>query len=1096
MMLIRIAFTAVLLSITNHTLWAQRIGSPYLNSDEIIKKGTAQFDEGMYKDAIRTLSAVVEGDSLYDLAQYELALTLEADSNFTDALVALNQVLKVPSAYTIDAWLLKGTVLDDLNRVEDALGVYSDFIEKYGYYHRGYYERAVCEMYHGRHREALKDLVQSMGYFAMHPRTHLMIGQMALADGQPALSIMAYQFAAICAYENVQLVGFAISQIEGVHSQESQIDPQIQNGIQGTFDFAKEPMQKLNDLILSKVALDKSYKSKIKGNYTFAKQLQIICENLPAIDQSMHPILQFYIDFYARIWEKNLFNGMATAPFAGMTDNEGASLAKKYQKDIQNMFTERRDFWTEHSKNKTCQIQGRIYQGDLIFSEGRLLALGKMDAAGNPEGPFVIFNDNGGVYKLGNYVNGQLDGIWKTYSPIGYLESEVAYKSGVIHGLKTSYNELGIVTGVVSYVNGKEEGLTYSCFPSGAKQVEFTIENDQINGPATRYFEYGPKDEEMTFDKGVLVGKFIEYHYNGGLNYEANLVNGKLDGLVTYYDIKKRKRAEGNLKLGERTGEWRFYGPQGELEETGSYVQGLNEGEWKEYYTDGKLKQISHYKNGKLHGPATMYDVENRKLNEVEYKNGKGINYSYFNVDGSIIHQAKSDGGRLNVENYNDLRNKSSEGVIEKEEREGEWKFYFENGAPKSIEYYLNGKKDGVSISFHSNGEKESETYYHLDVAQGYFKKYNEFGVVIQDGYYLDDQFHGPMRNFYPDGTLKTNQFYWKGSLNGSRYDYFPNGKISKEFRHKYGIFMGALSANEKGELVYSSMLSDGNGDYRLYHTNGSVALEGKIKYSSLDGTVYNYDPNHNLESIDHYQNADLDGHYEWKKRGRIIREGNYSLGKQEGKWSYYQMDGKLSHTAMFSDDVRNGEYKVFYPNGGVHQVRNYKNDDRHGDMFFYGEDGQVGAILHYFNGVLISYSYLDAEKNPVKDIPVVNETGHIVAFYANGKKSLEINMVNGEYDGEYLTYYTTGKIHETIHYLKGNVVGLSKQYYPSGNPYAEENYKNGELDGDSRFFSDSGEIRVFENFQMGMKHGPATYKYDDITINGRYYYDSFFEEK
>ncbi len=122
---------------------AQEIGDPYQTSREVIVEGVGFYDQDRYKEAAMKFSAVNRGDSLYPLAQYELALSLMADKQYDRAISVSKSAIGLNSEYIADFYLQIGSAFDDKKQYDSALAVYDRAIQLFPYNHRFHYLKSV-----------------------------------------------------------------------------------------------------------------------------------------------------------------------------------------------------------------------------------------------------------------------------------------------------------------------------------------------------------------------------------------------------------------------------------------------------------------------------------------------------------------------------------------------------------------------------------------------------------------------------------------------------------------------------------------------------------------------------------------------------------------------------------------------------------------------------------------------------------------------------------------------------------------------------------------------------------------------------------------
>lgn len=1074
---------------------AQKVGDRYVNSAEAINEGIKAHDEQNYRDAIKFYERVGAGDTLYTLAQYELALSAQADNQFDRSIRACEELLRLQSPYRLETLTLCAMAYEKKEEHEKALELYTQAINEYGHSHRGYFERAGNLRLRKKWDLAIADYEASAQLNMFHGGTHANFGIMAAQADQPALAIMALYTAAIANGNDPSYVLAMLGLIE-----------EIGNGTYVKSDTVVSPvfssledLSTLNELVLSKVALAAKYKSKVKGNYVYMKQLQLICEQLPASVESNSPLVQFYVNFYRQAWAGQHFVGMATYPLVNINSSITNPLVKKNKKKIDAFAKFAAGIFEKEGKDTRFTRNGQELTGDFYFSNGYLQGIGMYNEKTGKDGEWYFYHTNGEVSNIFNYKADKADGLCKTYYDTGILQKEEEYDNGLYNGKVRNYDVIGFITSEMSFENGKESGAGKSFHPNGAPEYEYSF-NSKGETPVTYFSENGIKTNELVLKNGSPIGKVVYYLSNGQEDYSLMFENGKSNGAFITHFSDGTKSVEGQFKNGEREGMWKYYYHEGGVREEGNYKDGVLSGEWKNYYPDGKLEKTSNYKNDKLDGVLKEYGRNGQVISEIEYKQGKAVAYKYLDKNGNVIKEAKSSGGKVMIESYNELGIKVAEGMIEKENRVGEWKFYYANGTLREVGNYKDGELDGISTSYHENGKVSQEVYYEKGYAQGFFKKYNQVGTIMEEGYYEDSRFHGPVKQYFANGQLHSVDFFWKGEKNGEQIDYRPDGSKDVSFFYHHGILLNAICYDRDSKEAGKSDLEIGNGPYTLYNNWGTPVLKGTLKYGGFDGTIQEfYTEGRPFNTHTHYDGMREGEYKEYALNGNLIEEGQYFNSEMTGTWKYYsKATGKMTRTVEMKNDLRNGKYTIYYSSGAVSEERNYVNGLRDGDFKMYAPDGSLIIEMHYVYGVLVSYTYLGTNGKLVADKVVEKDSGTITAYYQNGKKSFEFTLKNGEFDGDYTIYLPSGKVLEKFSYVDGWAKDKGMEYHPNGQLLMEGNYEEGQEKGTFKWYHDNGKVAVEENYSEGFLHGPVKY-YDakgKLIIEGEYYYGEFKEKK
>jgi antitoxin component YwqK of YwqJK toxin-antitoxin module len=134
------------------------------------------------------------------------------------------------------------------------------------------------------------------------------------------------------------------------------------------------------------------------------------------------------------------------------------------------------------------------------------------------------------------------------------------------------------------------------------------------------------------------------------------------------------------------------------------------------------------------------------------------------------------------------------------------------------------------------------------------------------------------------------------------------------------------------------------------------------------------------------YINGEKDGmHSEYDETGKLIEEGEYVKGLEDGPWffissdylergtyrdglktgkwnSYYlfkqdnKTDSTLCFTGNFIDDNPEGKHTYYWENGKVKDEGIYVTGRKDGDWIKYNEDGTLFLIISYQNGTEVRY--------------------------------------------------------------------------------------------------------------------------------------------
>ena len=173
--------------------------------------------------------------------------------------------------------------------------------------------------------------------------------------------------------------------------------------------------------------------------------------------------------------------------------------------------------------------------------------------------------------------------------------------------------------------------------------------------------------------------------------------------------------------------------------------------------------------------------------------------------------------------------------------------------------------------------------------------------------------------------------------------------------------------------LLIIPLLSFGQTEqYKEYHPNGKLALEGQQINGKDEGLWRGYSAN-----------------------GQLIMAINFKNGKMEGEYKSFYETGQLSMEGFCKNDIREGVWKYYYENGKLERKENLKNGEVEGIIEYYYENGKLQRI------------------GSVKD---GKEYGTWKYYYKNGKLQQELNKEKG-YSRQ---YYKNGQLKRETYLKKG----------------------------------------------------------------------------
>jgi antitoxin component YwqK of YwqJK toxin-antitoxin module len=223
------------------------------------------------------------------------------------------------------------------------------------------------------------------------------------------------------------------------------------------------------------------------------------------------------------------------------------------------------------------------------------------------------------------------------------------------------------------------------------------------------------------------------YHPNGLLFIEVELIDEKYHGPFAQYYNNGAKEIECTYVHGKKQGVCKLFYPNGVLQQLITYKDNKLDGIYQEWNTSGQLLSTKYHQDDKLHGLYIVYDEDSGKEKLVaSYKEGL--------LHGTFIS--------------------------------------CEKGQKTSATTFIEGKKNGFSITYHSNGNVCSKTCYVDDVST-YIETFYEDGQKETYGKMNNGILHGEFKKWRPDGTLAFTSVFVDGLKHGPCKLYDQDGNIT-----------------------------------------------------------------------------------------------------------------------------------------------------------------------------------------------------------------------------------------------------------------------------------------------------------------------------
>jgi antitoxin component YwqK of YwqJK toxin-antitoxin module len=339
---------------------------------------------------------------------------------------------------------------------------------------------------------------------------------------------------------------------------------------------------------------------------------------------------------------------------------------------------------------------------------------------------------------------------------------------------------------------------------------------------------------------------------------------------------------------------------------------------------------------------------------------------------------------------------------------------------------------------------------------------------------------HGPFIRMFPDGSIEIIGMYKEGRLDGAWERHYPSGAKAEEGSYTAGMKHGKWrQLGPGGNVVGEYEMKAGTGVEVRWYDDGVKYSEVTRKAGVLDGPATTYAPDGSAVITEKFVSGKLDGHHEvgtrqtmrvdetfangvrrgqrqiwrfgllavdetydrygrldgpyvqWRERKVIRVKGNYSAGKRDGAWVWFDRDNNKEREGTYVAGRKDGAWTEWYENK-VAYTGQFSNGKHDGTFTYFNRDG---SELGHFE---------------IKD-----GTGVVQTFWPNRRVSSKQRVYNGYADGAYLEYTLRGKLVIDGHMAGEYRHGAWKEFTESGVPLVEATYKHGRPDGVVKKFAD-----------------------------------------
>lgn len=1097
-----IVFLAFFLSCSflTSSIYAQESNS-LINSGELLKKGYKLHDDKKYKEAIEIYKQINRSDTNYSNALYELSLSCIADSQFEAsyqyALLGLKLFPDNFPKFSLEA----ANALDDMGRYQEAIKLYDESLTKDPQSYITYFNKGISYIRLNDLVEANKNLEKCVLINPYYGSAHFFIGSIYMQQGNLVPAILAYKTYLLVAPSG-KYMNSAIKNLSAI----AKVSDEILDFVKTKKQSTEDNFDMLQQILLSKIALDKQYELKAKLEDIIVRQIQVVDEKLTYKSSDKGFAMQYYVPLYVKLFKEEQFEPLIFSLFSGAEIKVVDAWMKKNKKPLENFENAAASYLTEIRSTRILQETERknatikyyfengkylgkgayVYQGNNLITKGYwefyhttnglVKAKGNFNDAGEKEGEWAYYYDNGTIKEKTNFKNGKLEGIAEGWFVNGNKWYAASYKNGQVNGLLTKYYYNGYLLSTSNYIEDKQNGNHKEYSSTGTLKYDINFSNDEQDGILTYYYANGQKEDELNYKKGKAYGTYKSYYEDGKPKVQGEYVEDKKQGL------------------------WTTLYNNGIVKEKTTYKDNEITGEYTEHYEDGKVQIRGNYTKKRLDGKQENYNEDGKVYCDATYDKGKLREINFYDPKGGLVSNTSTKKGAADITFYSNEGIKTSSGYFNKDgNKDGDYTTFYASGNTDEKIKYKDGLKQGNYVEYYDNGQKSEEKNFKDDMEDGKITGYYVNGKKKYDGWKVDDYKQQTIVFYNLKGDVSSKEYFLNGELNGYTEYFFPNNIKDCDYKYHNGWLEEMEQYDTTGKVLSTCKFDKGKGTLLRKHFNGKKYVEANYDHYMLNGSYNYYFFDGTTYSNTFYKNGELDGDSKtYFYGGKISAEGKYVNGNKTGKWSFYFSNGKISEEEFYKNGKQDGVNKVYNRDGTLQVLSNFKDGNLEGDYTFYGENNQIALILNYKKGILKSYTYEDKNGGKVAPIILKGSNGKINSYYKNGTPSANLTYVNGEGEGDRKFFFSNGKPFIECKRVLGNDDGVKKTYYPNGNIYKEEKFEIGKRNGIAITYYPNGKIEKENNYYNDDLHGTSKY-YDEqgkLTQTRQYYYDILLTAK
>lgn len=1049
--------------------------NPLINSGIEIQEGTSLYDQGKYKEAFNKLVTVPETDTNYALSRYELALVCSADSQYHRGIGYCQEAIALHTQRNLlpQLFSLLGSFYERTDQKDSALYIFDSALVLYPAHLQLYISKGSLLFKQNKYPEAAEIFEQGLLINPFSSILHFNLGVTAIRQGNPVAAFLSLT-ASLMMEPKGQYASSAISLLNSIAMAKDDITRQIS----ARAEDVSESFRSTEEILLSKIALEKAYKPIIRLDDAISRQMQVIFEKLDPDESSNNFWIKFYVPYYRQVFKQKKFELLVNHAFSSANVEEIQRYNRDNKKDMQRFVDELVAYFKLVKETRELNAGKRTAMNEkYYFTEDGLAGKGVLRNE-KPVGSWEFYYPSGNIKTRGSFNDKYAKtGAWKYYYFDGKLKGEENYLDGQEEGEEIYYYDNRNVSAKSFYRNGLIEGKKITYYRGGSVSSVQQYQKGKLNGIYTAYYESGNLKSSAVYANGDYDGDFVTYFENGNIEKKGSYSKGLLNGPYQVYTSTGLLSQEGQYEKDYSSGLFTSYFPDHRIQKKEIFKNGKTDGEYIEYHNNGAVHFRYLAKNGNYDGRIDYFDTNGVKYATRTFVNDILSEGSYYDKKGLEIGSSRMQNGKLDFTAYNEDGYKlSTIPYNDKGQRNGLQQLFYRSGKLSETAEYKNNELDGKVTGYNVNGKISYSYVCKAGKKDGYYISYYQNGAREKEGWYVDDQAQGVWIYYDEQGNTVTRSGFLNDELNGPQTEYWPNGRLKFRNLYEHGDLVSIIQFDTLGNQATAMELRSGNGKYNVRYPNGKSSAEGNYRNGLLDGVFTTFYFNHTPEAIQYFKGGLRDSIYSaYNYEGKLVNQGRYVNNEKTGTWKKYDRSGQLYAEEHYDHDLLHGKTVYFYPDGQAEVEIDYVYGDRNGLYKRFSEKGELMYQLRYRDGVVVGYTYNNDKSVLVPEIAIPGKTGRVKTYYQNGTPSAEFEYVDGKLNGVHNLYHSNGKPKLLSKDVFGSSEGLVQEYFANGNRKSKYNYQYDNMHGAYSEFYESGVVKESGSFYNGYPHGTIT---------------------